>query len=71
MAGNRSCSTAARAAPGARRRKTQTTKVRLAVGGKSSLYYLPLTVTERPATSEAGLEVEISVLPAARNRCRP
>jgi NitT/TauT family transport system substrate-binding protein len=37
------------------------TKVRLAVGGKSSLYYLPLTVTERLGYfKEAGLDVEIS-----------
>src|SRR5690348_4739410 len=27
--------------------KLETTKVRLAVGGKPALYYLPLTVTER------------------------
>src|SRR5881394_4084028 len=41
--------------------KLETTKVRLAVGGKSSLYYLPLTVTERLGYfKEAGLEVEIS-----------
>jgi len=37
------------------------TKVRLAVGGKSSLYYLPLTITERLGYfKDAGLEVEIS-----------
>ena len=41
--------------------KLETTKVRLAVGGKSSLYYLPLTVTERLGYfKEAGLDVEIS-----------
>src|SRR6476619_8595890 len=41
--------------------KPETTKVRLAVGGKSSLYYLPLTVTERLGYfKEAGLDVEIS-----------
>ena len=35
--------------------------MRLAVGGKSSLYYLPLTVTERLGYfKEAGLDVEIS-----------
>src|SRR5947209_10653718 len=35
-------------APGAApAQKLETTKVRLAVGGKSSVYYLPLTVTER------------------------
>jgi NitT/TauT family transport system substrate-binding protein len=47
--------------PGAQAQKLETTKVRLAVGGKSSLYYLPLTVTERLGYfKEAGLEVEIS-----------
>ncbi|HMK81987.1 MAG TPA: ABC transporter substrate-binding protein [Xanthobacteraceae bacterium] len=41
--------------------KPETTTVRLAVGGKSSLYYLPLTVTERLGYfKEAGLDVEIS-----------
>ena len=41
--------------------KPETAKVRLAVGGKSSLYYLPLTVTERLGYfKEAGLDVEIS-----------
>jgi NitT/TauT family transport system substrate-binding protein len=39
----------------------QGTKVRLAVGGKTALYYLPLTVTERLGYfKEAGLDVEIS-----------
>src|SRR5262249_14750227 len=49
-------------APGfASAQKLETTKVRLAVGGKSSLYYLPLTVTERLGYfKEAGLDVEIS-----------
>src|ERR1700741_1332552 len=49
-------------APGtAPAQKLETTKVRLAVGGKSSLYYLPLTVTERLGYfKEAGLDVEIS-----------
>jgi NitT/TauT family transport system substrate-binding protein len=47
--------------PGAQAQKLETTKVRLAVGGKSSLYYLPLTVTERLGYfKEAGLDVEIS-----------
>src|SRR5215208_948601 len=46
---------------GAQAHKPETTKVRLAVGGKSSLYYLPLTVTERLGYfKEAGLDVEIS-----------
>src|SRR5215213_8404571 len=41
--------------------KPEVTKVRLAVGGKSSLYYLPLTITERLGYfKEAGLDVEIS-----------
>src|SRR5437868_13984520 len=41
--------------------KPETTKVRLAVGGKSSLYYLPLTITERLGYfNDAGLDVEIS-----------
>src|SRR5947208_2954206 len=41
--------------------KLETTKVRLAGGGKCSLYYLPLTVTERLGYfKEAGLDVEIS-----------
>src|SRR5258707_6135418 len=49
------------AVPGAQAQKLETTKVRLAVGGKSSLYYLPLTVTERLGYfKEAGLDVEIS-----------
>jgi sulfonate transport system substrate-binding protein len=41
--------------------RLETTKVRLAVGGKTALYYLPLTVTERLGYfKEAGLDVEIS-----------
>jgi NitT/TauT family transport system substrate-binding protein len=41
--------------------EAETAKVRLAVGGKSSLYYLPLTITERLGYfKEAGLDVEIS-----------
>src|SRR3954451_5614605 len=47
--------------PCAQAQKLETTKVRLAVGGKSSLYYLPLTITERLGYfKEAGLDVEIS-----------
>ena len=47
--------------PGAQAQKPETAKVRLAVGGKSSLYYLPLTITERLGYfKEAGLDVEIS-----------
>ncbi len=46
---------------GAQAQKPELTKVRLAVGGKSSLYYLPLTITERLGYfKDAGLEVEIS-----------
>src|SRR5215212_6260323 len=46
---------------GAQAQKPETSKVRLAVGGKSSLYYLPLTITERLGYfKEAGLDVEIS-----------
>src|SRR4051812_34137177 len=50
------------ALPGlAEAQKPEITKIRLAVGGKSSLYYLPLTVTERLGYfKEAGLDVEIS-----------
>src|SRR4030081_3190705 len=45
----------------AQAQKPELTKVRLAVGGKSSLYYLPLTVTERLGYFKAaGLDVEIS-----------
>src|SRR4051794_12589850 len=45
----------------AQAQKPEVTKVRLAVGGKSSLYYLPLTITERLGYfKEAGLDVEIS-----------
>src|SRR3954464_11481893 len=41
--------------------KPEQTQARLAVGGKSSLYYLPLTVTERLGYfKEAGLDVEVS-----------
>jgi NitT/TauT family transport system substrate-binding protein len=47
--------------PVAQAQKPETTKVRLAVGGKSSLYYLPLTITERLGYfKEVGLDVEIS-----------
>jgi NitT/TauT family transport system substrate-binding protein len=46
---------------GAQAQKPELTKVRLAVGGKTSLYYLPLTITERLGYfKEAGLDVEIS-----------
>jgi NitT/TauT family transport system substrate-binding protein len=49
------------AAPAAQAQKPELAKVRLAVGGKSSLYYLPLTITERLGYfKDAGLDVEIS-----------
>lgn len=48
---------------GAQEGKPESPKVRLAVGGKSALYYLPLTITERLGYfKEAGLDVEISDL---------
>jgi NitT/TauT family transport system substrate-binding protein len=43
--------------------RAEGTKIRLAVGGKPALYYLPLTVTERLGYfRDAGLDVEISDL---------
>jgi NitT/TauT family transport system substrate-binding protein len=48
-------------ATGANAQKPEITKVHLGVGGKTSLYYLPLTVTEKLGYfKEAGLDVEIS-----------
>ena len=45
----------------AQAQKPEVAKVHLGVGGKTSLYYLPLTVTERLGYfKEAGLDVEIS-----------
>ena len=45
----------------AQAQKPEVTKVQLGVGGKTSLYYLPLTVTEKLGYfKEAGLDVEIS-----------
>src|SRR3984893_15136374 len=44
--------------------KRELAKVRLAVGAKPALFYLPLTVTERLGYfREAGLDVEISDFP--------
>jgi sulfonate transport system substrate-binding protein len=44
--------------------KPELSRVRLAVGGKPALFYLPLTVTERLGYfRDAGLEVEISDFP--------
>ena len=41
--------------------KPEKTKVVLAVGGKSALYYLPLTIAERKGFfKDAGLDVEIN-----------
>ena len=49
------------AAARAQAQKPEKAKVHLGVGGKTSLYYLPLTVTEKLGYfKEAGLEVEIS-----------
>jgi NitT/TauT family transport system substrate-binding protein len=43
--------------------RPETAKVRLSVGGQASIYYLPLTVTERLGYfKEAGLDVEIADL---------
>ena len=48
-------------ATSAQAQKPEMTKVHLGVGGKTSLYYLPLTVTEKLGYfKEAGLDVEIS-----------
>src|SRR5260370_23791460 len=44
--------------------KPELSRVRLAVGGKPALFYLPLTVTERLGCfRDAGLDVEISDFP--------
>jgi NitT/TauT family transport system substrate-binding protein len=46
---------------GAQAQKPEQAKVHLGVGGKTSLYYLPLTVTEKLGYfKDAGLDVEIS-----------
>ena len=46
---------------GAQAQAPEKAKVHLGVGGKTSLYYLPLTVTEKLGYfKDAGLEVEIS-----------
>ena len=45
----------------AQAQKPEVTKVHLGVGGKTSLYYLPLTVAEKLGYfKEAGIELEIS-----------
>ena len=56
----------------AQAQKPEMTKVHLGVGGKTSLYYLPLTVTEKLGYfKEAGLDVEISDFAGRREaRCR-
>jgi NitT/TauT family transport system substrate-binding protein len=52
------------AVPAPAQEKPELTKVRLAVGGKPALFYLPLTVVERLGLfREQGLEVEISDFP--------
>ena len=49
------------AGPAVAQDKPELSKVRLAVGGKSAVFYLPLSVTERLGYfKDAGLEVEIS-----------
>ena len=54
----------AAAAPARADDKPELVKVRLAVGGKPALFYLPLTVVERLGLfREQGLEVEISDFP--------
>src|SRR5262249_43197624 len=54
----------AAAAPAHADDKPELVKVRLAVGGKPALFYLPLTVVERLGLfREQGLEVEISDFP--------
>jgi hypothetical protein len=48
-------------ATGAQTQKPELTRVHLGVGGKTSLYYLPLTVTEKLGYfKDVGLDVEIS-----------
>jgi hypothetical protein len=50
--------------PGTLRAQPESARVRLAVGGKATLYYLPLTLTERLGHfRDEGLEVEISDFP--------
>ncbi len=52
------------ATPAGAQEKPELAKVRLAVGGKPALFYLPLTVVERLGYfRDAGLEVEISDFP--------
>jgi NitT/TauT family transport system substrate-binding protein len=47
--------------PAAAQDKPEVSKLRLAVGGKSAIFYLPLSVTERLGYfKDAGLEVEIA-----------
>jgi NitT/TauT family transport system substrate-binding protein len=54
----------ATALPAGAQEKPELSKVRLAVGGKPAVFYLPLTVVERLGYfRDAGLEVEISDFP--------
>src|SRR6516164_4852493 len=47
--------------PASAQDKPEMPKVRLAVGGKSAIFYLPLSITERLGYfRDAGLEVEIA-----------
>ena len=64
------CSSAAGAGGRTARRSAQT-KVRLAVGGQTALFYLPLTVTDRLGYfKDEGLDVRFPISRAARARCR-
>src|SRR5262249_57744724 len=52
---------AALMSPASAQDKPEMPKVRLAVGGKSAVFYLPLSITERLGYfRDAGLEVEIA-----------
>ena len=54
-------------APAGAQDKPETTRVRLAVGGKSAIFYLPLSVTERLGYfRDGGLEVEIADVQSGR-----
>jgi NitT/TauT family transport system substrate-binding protein len=51
--------------------RLEKTKLSLAVGGKASFYYLPLTIAEQLGYFRAeGLEVEISDFAGGARRCR-
>jgi NitT/TauT family transport system substrate-binding protein len=49
--------------------KPEMPKLRLVVGGKSAIFYLPLSVTERLGYfKDAGLEIEIADVQSGRPR---